>query len=283
MILCFWYFSLFLFFNICVCHLLVLLISSSSPSSSSSSSSILGTLSFPISRSPAEDRRLSDGVGGHRHSGTRGYTSGRSGDAAYRRSAGPRRSAGERFRTPAAQPAAPRDAHWLAGCHVTASPPRCSCDATTRIWHAAGFAAARRCLAEKLVSRDQTGVATRGLGLGHRRNCPMGPVTRGTHPLQLCWSWWLSAFGPLLANGCHFRWAPLEAYSASPDLAKFDGRRKELGKGVGGDGEGTEEENEGDRLPPHVRSPSTFQPCYVCLAEKLVSRPDWSHNSRSLS
>jgi len=30
---------------------------------------------------------------------------------------------------------------------------------------------------------------------------------------------------------------------------------------VGGDGEGTEEENEGDRLPPHVRSPSTFQPC----------------------
>ena len=51
------------------------------------------------------------------------------------------------------------------------------------------------------------------------------------------------------------------------------GKERAVGKGMGerdmggaitGDGEGTKEEKEGDRHPPHVRSPPTFQP-WLCL------------------
>ena len=70
-----------------------------------------------------------------------------------------------------------------------------------------------------------------------------------------------------------FRWAPWEANSASPDLlAKFKGRRREKW-GMGwvkhwwssnGDGERTGEEKEGDRHPPHVRSPQLFSRGCAC-------------------
>jgi len=52
-----------------------------------------------------------------------------------------------------------------------------------------------------------------------------------------------------------------------------------MGGAITGDGEGADEEKVGDRHPPHMRSPPTFQPC---LRLRCKSVPMAVHSAASL-
>jgi len=59
----------------------------------------------------------------------------------------------------------------------------------------------------------------------HRLNDPMGPMGRVSSSFR---DYRECGCPPTVTTGCHFRWALLETYSASPDIfAKFKGRKTE--------------------------------------------------------
>jgi len=83
-----------------------------------------------------------------------------------------------------------------------------------------------------------------------------------------------------------FRWALREAYSASQTSSlnlRGEGKKSgvgNMGGAITGDGKGAEEEKEGNRHPPHVRSPPTCQ-LWRCWLGRYFATWRWRECRRS--